>query len=66
MIKPNTPAVSADSQADEPRPTTPGRRLPCDLRDWLMVAWVLYWSWAYIQTALAHRFPHLLGWTRSL
>lgn len=39
---------------------------PSDLRDWLKVAWALWWSWAYIQGALAHRFPHLLGWTRHL
>ena len=31
-----------------------------ELRDWLMVAWVLWWSWAYMQHALAQRFPHLL------
>ena len=31
-----------------------------ELRDWLMVAWVLWWSWAYMQGALAHRFPQLL------
>ncbi|MGO8901787.1 MAG: hypothetical protein ACLQU5_26035 [Isosphaeraceae bacterium] len=37
-----------------------------DLRDWLMVAWVLWCSWAYVQGALAHRFPHWLGWTRTL
>ena len=39
---------------------------PRELRDWLIVAWALWWSWAYIQGALAHRFPHLLGWTRHL
>jgi hypothetical protein len=32
------------------------------LRDWLMVAWVLWWSWAYAQSALGHRFPQLLAW----
>ncbi len=42
------------------------RSLRRDLREWLMVAWALWWSWAYIQAALAHRFPHLLGWTRHL
>jgi hypothetical protein len=37
-----------------------------DLLDWLMVAWALWWSWAYIQGALAHRFPQLLGWVHRL
>jgi len=37
-----------------------------DLRDWLIVAWVLWWSWAYVHGALAHRFPHWLGWTQTL
>ncbi len=41
-------------------------RLRGELRDWLTVAWVLWWSWAYVQGALAQRFPHLLGWTRTL
>ncbi len=58
--------VSAASQPAEPRPTTRARLLLRALRDWLFVAWVLYWSWAYIQTALAHRFPHVLGWARAL
>ncbi len=48
-----------------PRPDS-NQRLLCDLRDWLMVAWALWWSWAYIQGALAQRFPHLLVWTRHL
>ena len=43
-----------------------GRSLRHEPRDWLIVAWALWWSWAYIQGALAHRFPHLLGWTRHL
>ena len=44
-----------------PRPVS-RHRLLRDLRDWLTVAWVLWWSWAYIQGALAHRFPQLLWW----
>jgi hypothetical protein len=36
------------------------------LRDWVMVAWALWWSWAYIEGALAHRFPQLLGWVHRL
>jgi hypothetical protein len=35
-----------------------------DLRDWLVLAWVLWWSWAYFQGALAQRFPQLLWWIR--
>lgn len=57
-----------------PEPTSGGKhpapaasfRLVGELRDWLIVAWVLWWSWAYVQGALAERFPHWLGWTRSL
>jgi hypothetical protein len=32
------------------------------LRDWLMVAWALWWGWAYVQSALCHRFPQLVAW----
>ncbi len=49
-------------------PTKKSNRAPQlldDLRDWLMVAWVVWWSWAYVRTALAQRFPHVLGWTRT-
>ena len=41
-------------------------RRPRDLRGWLVVAWALWWSWAYVQGALASRFPQVLGWTRHL
>jgi hypothetical protein len=48
------------ASASQPPTLAPSRRLLGDLRDWLIVAWVLWWSWAYMQHALAHRFPHLL------
>ncbi len=71
--RPNASAAFLDSRtssesasASESLTPAPGRRLLGDLRDWLIVAWVLWWSWAYVQGALAHRFPHLLGWTRTL
>ena len=54
------------ASAGQPSTLAPGRRLLGDLRDWLIVAWVLWWSWAYMRGALAQRFPHLLGWTRKL
>ncbi len=43
-------------------PLTFGQARSGHLRDWLMVAWALWWGWAYMQTALAHRFPQLLAW----
>jgi hypothetical protein len=50
--------------------TTRGLRLapglPRKLCDWLTLAWALWWFWAYVQGALAERFPHVLGWTRRL
>jgi len=54
------------ASARKPPTPAPGRRLLGDLRDWLIVAWVLWWSWAYVQGALAQRFPHWLSWTRTL
>ena len=70
---PNAPAACLDSRtssesasASESLTPAPGRRLLGDVRDWLFVAWVLWWSWAYVQGALAQRFPHWLGWTRTL
>ncbi len=51
------------ASAGKPPTPAPSRRLLGELRDWLIVAWVLWWSWAYMQSALAQRFPHLLGWT---
>lgn len=33
--------------------------------EWLTLAWVLWWSWAYVKTALAQRFPEWLGWTNQ-
>jgi hypothetical protein len=42
-------------------------RIPfLDIRGWIVVAWVVWWSVAYIQTALAQRFPQLIAWTRSM
>jgi hypothetical protein len=35
-----------------------------DLRGWIVVAWVLWWSWCYFQMAVLPRFPHLATWTR--
>ncbi len=57
---------SASASARKPPTLAPSRRRLGDLRDWLIVAWVLWWSWAYMQGALAQRFPHLLGWARAL
>ena len=34
-----------------------GRRI--DLGGWIMVAWVAWWSWAYVQSAVFQRFPQL-------
>jgi hypothetical protein len=59
-------SIPETGPAGNPATLAPSRRLMRELRDWLMVAWVLWWSWAYVQGALAHRFPHLLGWTRTL
>lgn len=44
------------------KPLLSHHRLLRDLRDWLALAWALWWSWAYIQGALAQRFPNLLWW----
>jgi hypothetical protein len=44
----------------------PAPGFPRKLCDWLTLAWALWWLWAYIQGALAERFPHLLGWARRL
>jgi hypothetical protein len=67
--RPVASAVSFDSDSESAgKPGTPAlsRRLLGDLRDWVIVAWVLWWSWAYVQCALAHRFPQLLGWAKAL
>ena len=49
------------ASARKPPTPAPSRRRLGDLRDWLIVAWVLWWSWGYIQDALAQRFPALAG-----
>ena len=54
--------LKSEGQDREP---AAGPRFLSELRDWLTLAWVLWWSWAYVQNALAQRFPHWLGWTRS-
>ncbi|QEH37680.1 hypothetical protein OJF2_62710 [Aquisphaera giovannonii] len=52
---------------DESGARTPSRtRLLGAVRDWVVLAWVIVWFWVYVQTALAERFPQLLGWTRRL
>ncbi len=48
------------------RGVRPAPGLPRKLCDWLTLVWALWWLWAYVQGALAERFPHALGWTRSL
>jgi hypothetical protein len=58
------PKVPAALRAARGLHLAPGlRRKLCD---WLMLVWVLWWFWAYVQGALAERFPHVLGWTRRL
>jgi hypothetical protein len=42
---------------DAPRPS-PWRDLP----GWIALIWAAWWSFAYLQSALAHRFPQVLGW----
>jgi hypothetical protein len=44
------------------KPVLSRHRLLRDLRDWLALAWALWWSWAYIHGALAQRFPNVLWW----
>jgi hypothetical protein len=34
-------------------------RRSMDLVGWIVVAWVAWWSWAYVQSAVLHRFPQL-------
>ncbi len=58
-----------DAHAETATPTTPSsRRLAAStaLAEWFMLAWALWWSWAYVQSALARRFPDWLGWTTRL
>jgi hypothetical protein len=47
------------------RPIIRRHHVAC-VRDWLLVAWVLWWSWSYIHSALGHRFPQLMPWIRYL
>ena len=44
----------------------PALGLPRKICDGLILVWALWWFWAYVQSALAERFPHVLGWTRRL
>ena len=41
--------LAADSQASGLAPVHSIRH---DLRDWVVVAWALWWSWAYVQAHL--------------
>jgi hypothetical protein len=59
-------AGSESASGGKPPAPTASCQFLGELRDWLIVAWVLWWSWAYVQGALAQRFPHYLGWTRTL
>lgn len=71
--RPYSPANPVDLPSS-PKPASVGKHpvpparcgLLGELRDWLIVVWVLWWSWAYVQVALAQRFPQLLSWTRTL
>jgi hypothetical protein len=36
------------------------------LAEWLVVAWALWWSWAYVRSALGARFPEWFSWTSRL
>jgi len=49
-------------------PTPSSRRLALStiIAEWVMLAWALWWSWAYVRSALAQRFPEWLGWTTRL
>jgi hypothetical protein len=48
--------------AEKPSSAVRGEREAGRLRDWLMVAWAIWWGWAYVQSALCHRFPQLVAW----
>ncbi|WP_165235067.1 hypothetical protein [Aquisphaera insulae] len=62
-----TPTTDSGPARDSHRARHPALgRFLLGLRDWVILAWVIVWSWAYVQTALAQRFPGLLGWTRRL
>jgi hypothetical protein len=56
--------VSIEKTSSSVFPASSGQRRAGQLRDWLMVAWALWWGWAYVQSAVIHRFPHLLAWCR--
>ncbi len=59
--------AGAECASPETQPAPAARwQLLGELGDWLILAWVLWWSWAYVHGALAERFPHWLGWTRML
>ena len=64
--------VSTPSEREAHRPAPgPARLVPRLLEDhrvqllaeWLMIAWALWWSWAYARSALAPRFPEWFSWT---
>jgi hypothetical protein len=39
--------------------SAPKSRRSIDLVGWITVVWVAWWSWAYLQSAVLHRFPQL-------
>ena len=62
--RPDASAALLDSRsspesasAGQPSTLAPGHRLLGDLRDWLIVAWVLWWSWAYMRAPWRNVFP---------
>jgi hypothetical protein len=63
---PDAPSDNAPAGPPHPRVRAEASGGLLDLRGWIAVAWVLWWSCAYVQTALAHRFPQLLAPIRSL
>jgi hypothetical protein len=49
--------------ATPPAPEAGRRPSPWrDLPGWIALIWAAWWSVAYVQSALAHRFPQLLSW----
>ena len=52
----------AEREGPHGDPDTPSYIPLRDLPGWIALAWVAWWSFAYVQSALAHRFPQVLGW----
>jgi len=53
------------SRATTPQPERPARPWT-DLKGWIVLAWVLVWSLAYVDSALATRFPWIRSWIDGL